>query len=372
MTEIKPSFAARVQDLDEPTSPQDIEDEPECQHHWAKFYIVAMAKRLYHQEEQLPKFFKHAASGHYVHDKIALSFFLDRLWSGRYGPSPILLSEAELANDHPVHSLSRTALRTSRPGNHRPLEDYEDLYYMVVLAIKHMHQQMKLRIDNGFLALDAVLHHAGRDPDGSKSAVAAADMVALLQEAWDVINNRSVLKALDGGARSLRLAHEVAHVRLALDPAAQRAPAAVEAHILALYDEFGVQRMQGIEWCNVWCAPAIGAFLSVKWFHLLQREQTHAVLSQKDVFGDQRAKHVAAGLRAVARAHAERLDGAAHKSTVQVRGKTSARRRGASGNRLIGNRCSGPAGEGPAEGGGAAVDAHSRELPSTAPAPAEN
>jgi hypothetical protein len=191
----------------------------------------------------------------------SLRTFYDRLQNKKIGPTtlpPGFLSEER------IHA--RIYFRTDEDAIDRSLADYEDLYYALVARMQEMHHLLNLRIDSGFNVASHVVFEGGPS---------IADLHQSMSEYWDVLNNPAFGKALDVAIREAKvqtmkdeivwqvkndyLSHEDAQLQWA------------QLHNPEVYNS-----IVGLNFVQDWAPTMIGAYLELKYRHMLDLERDEA------------------------------------------------------------------------------------------------
>ncbi|KAF2270989.1 hypothetical protein CC78DRAFT_8360 [Lojkania enalia] len=191
---------------------------------------------------------------------ISLKMLSDRLHTGKLCPHPIQL----IANDTPkVRHQYTSHSRTGKPARLRPLEDFEDLYHALLAKIQEMHQQIALRVNNGFVDTSARIYASG------PTISALSDT---LIEFWTTLNDPKLVKTLDAAVRRSRIKHLHATI-LAQLYTHQITKADAYDLLTDLYDPDEYAGVAGLAWIGGWAPAMITAFLAEKYRVLLQVEK---------------------------------------------------------------------------------------------------
>ncbi|KAF2199772.1 hypothetical protein GQ43DRAFT_103870 [Delitschia confertaspora ATCC 74209] len=143
-----------------------------------KFVLLEMIYTLvFHQS--LVHFFEQDAGG------ITAHFLLTRL-TGEIVPSN---NNGQLADS------------TTHDATHRSLNNFEDLYYLLLARVKAMHAELRLRVNNGFMARTTILHSKGSsDGEYFRSITrrfTVADALNQLSLFWCILNDPDLVKPLN-------------------------------------------------------------------------------------------------------------------------------------------------------------------------------
>jgi hypothetical protein len=86
--------------------------------------------------------------------------------------------------------------RTAKNAAHRPLEDFEDLYYAVLARMQDIHHILNARLGSGFSTVTDLVHTDGPS---------IADLYVSLAQHWNVLNHTAFVKAIDSAVRRSRV-----------------------------------------------------------------------------------------------------------------------------------------------------------------------
>ncbi|KAH6878044.1 hypothetical protein BKA58DRAFT_87918 [Alternaria rosae] len=196
----------------------------------------------------------------------SLSTLFDRLQKKQVGPS--LLPHGFLTAER-IHA--RIYERVDEEATHRPLADYEDIYYALVARMQEMHQLLNLRIDSGFNVA------TGNISEGGPSI---AELHNSLSEYWNILNNPSCGKALDDAIREARLeslryelVHQVEKNNMTRKDAHEQ--------LSQLYSSDVYNGILGLNFVQDWAPPMIGAYLESKYRRMLDLEKEEAVVKAR-------------------------------------------------------------------------------------------
>ncbi|KAF2109696.1 hypothetical protein BDV96DRAFT_651671 [Lophiotrema nucula] len=198
------------------------------------------------------------------HPFISVNFLSERLDNGKIGPKPLPALEAlvnntnEPAPEFPAQLGNRITLKT--PEN-RPLEDFEDLYYSILARVKTLHQDISIRLNNGFCFLyDRVWQ------DGPTFE----DFEVELDEMWTTLNDPALVKTLDDACRRNRAKalHQLITIQRDNGTITEKFAADLMRGLYgACYNE-----VPGLKWIGGWSPAMISALLGEKYRLLLARE----------------------------------------------------------------------------------------------------
>ncbi|KAF1833776.1 hypothetical protein BDW02DRAFT_499725, partial [Decorospora gaudefroyi] len=190
----------------------------------------------------------------------------ERLQNKQMGP--IRLPPAFL-NKERLHE--RIYVRSDKDAAHRPLADYEDLYYALGARMQEMHQLLNLRIHSGFnMKSDAVCE------GGPTIGAFYRSMV----QYWHVLNDPSSAKTLDDAIREAKvdaMRNEIAR-QLEQDFLTQEK---ARYHFAELEDPIVYGDILGLKFIRDWSPPMIGAVLNQKYCAMLRLEKEEADMTAR-------------------------------------------------------------------------------------------
>ncbi|KAG9205717.1 hypothetical protein G6514_007324 [Epicoccum nigrum] len=184
-----------------------------------------------------------------------------RLHGGQLNPSPMQTH----AND--IKIIKATIhQRTDERAVHRPLEDYEDLYYAVLARLQDIHYMMNARLGSGFSALTDQAYSNGPS---------IADMFTNLAEYWGALNETPFVKALDSAVRDSRV--EYLHEEILNKVRINEITRADANKLLSrIYHPEEYARIQGLAWIGGWAPGMVNAWLEEKYRIVLMVEKEEA------------------------------------------------------------------------------------------------
>ncbi|KAF2632636.1 hypothetical protein BU25DRAFT_382262 [Macroventuria anomochaeta] len=184
-----------------------------------------------------------------------------RLHSGQLNPSPIQSHANESARIR-----ATLGQRTAKDAAHRPLEDFEDLYYAVLARMQDIHQILTARLGSGFSTFTDAVY-----PDGPS----IADLYVSLAQYWDVLNHTAFVKPIDCAIRRSRVKylHQEIIAQVHNDEITQ-----IDAEELLsdLYDPNEYDGIQGLAWVSGWAPSMVAAWLEEKYRVVLKIEKEDA------------------------------------------------------------------------------------------------
>ena len=184
-----------------------------------------------------------------------------RLHGGQLNPSPLQTH----AND--IKRVQATIhQRTDKRAVHRPLQDYEDLYYAVLARLQDIHQMMNARLGSGFSALTDRVYLDGPS---------VADMFISLAEYWGALNETEFVKALDDAVRRARAEYLQQEI-LAQVRTEKITPANADALLSKIFHPKEYNRISGLAWISGWAPGMINAWLEEKYRIVLLVEKQDA------------------------------------------------------------------------------------------------
>lgn len=190
-----------------------------------------------------------------------------RLESGCLAPSPLQdhHNEEERVKDK-MHK------RTAKSPMHRPLEDFEDLYYAISAQIRNMCELLGTRVSSGF--------NSPRMPLFAGSDLTISSFHAWLLDQWGILNNASLAKALDNAIRRSRVKH-LHQELLAQLQVGELTQADADELLADLYDPNEYEGVQGLSWIGGWSAAMIGAWLEEKYHVVFKLEKEEAAKKER-------------------------------------------------------------------------------------------
>lgn len=181
-----------------------------------------------------------------------------RLHSGHLNPSPLQTHANEQARIKAALSQ-----RTAKDAAHRPLEDFEDLYYAVLARMQDMHQILNARLGSGFNTTTDTLYADG------PTIAALHDS---LSQYWDVLNHTAFVRAIDAAVRRSRVKslHQEILAQVHNDEITQ---ADADELLTDLYDPAEYDGIQGLAWVSGWAPSMVAAWLEEKYRSMLGFER---------------------------------------------------------------------------------------------------
>ncbi|UPX13703.1 uncharacterized protein EKO05_0004202 [Ascochyta rabiei] len=182
----------------------------------------------------------------------------DRLHSGHLNPTPI----QSHANEQ-TRIKATLGQRTVKNAVHRPLEDFEDLYYAVLARMQDIHQILSARLGSGFNTVHDPVY-----PDGPN----IADLYTSMAQYWNVLNDTAFVKAIDSAVRRSRVKclHQEILAQVHNDEITQ---ADAEELLVDLYDPAEYDGIQGLAWVSGWAPSMVAAWLEEKYHVVLGLER---------------------------------------------------------------------------------------------------
>jgi hypothetical protein len=189
----------------------------------------------------------------------SLKTLYDRLYAGYPTISPL----PGMAKD--TSQLRKTlTIRTRKPVSFRPLEDFEDLYYASLARMQDMTQTLNVRLASGFNKVTDKLFDNGPT---------IAEMHATLTEHWGIMNDPSLVCALDCAVRQSRVNKLYEAITTELEANVITQDDADEL-FTDLYNS--KDKAEGLAWIAAWSPAMIGAWLEEKYrvlMHVEKKEQ---------------------------------------------------------------------------------------------------
>lgn len=209
----------------------------------------------------------------------SLRTLYSRLHNGYLSPSPI----QSHANHH-LRIKATLGQRSTKDAEHRPLEDFEDLYYAVLARMQDIHQILNARLGSGFSTLADPIY-----PNGPS----IADTYAGIAEYWDALNQPEFVKPLDCAVRRSRVKY--IHQEIIAKVHDREITNEDADELLGdLYDPNEYGNIQGLAWINGWAPCMVAAWLEEKYRIVFQVEKEAAEednLMKKKPFDVQQQQH---------------------------------------------------------------------------------
>jgi hypothetical protein len=207
---------------------------------------------------------------------ISLSFLYARLGADKPSPKPYTF------NQHAAQKSSER--RTFTTATNRPLEAFEDLYYALLAKTQDIWHALSVRINNGFATLDdtatsniPITTPTTPDFDGQTKTLSMTigEVSEHLARYWAILNEPSVIKALDSAIRRARIG--TLHAQLDDDnlppsPTLDR-PFDADQIIKSLNSSTTSINVPGLAWIGGWAPSMIGAWLEEKYRTILKVEK---------------------------------------------------------------------------------------------------
>ncbi|KAF3045415.1 hypothetical protein E8E12_001277 [Didymella heteroderae] len=184
-----------------------------------------------------------------------------RLHSGQLNPSPIQSHANESAR-----VKATLDQHTTQDVTHRPLEDFEDLYYAVLARMQDIHQILNARLGSGFSTFTDPVY-----PEGPS----IADLYVSLAQYWDALNHNAFVKAIDYAVRRSRV--QYLHQEIIAQVHNDEITHSDAQELLNdLYDPNEYDGIQGLAWVSGWAPSMIAAWLEEKYRIVLKIEKEDA------------------------------------------------------------------------------------------------
>ncbi|KAJ4992673.1 hypothetical protein SVAN01_01719 [Stagonosporopsis vannaccii] len=191
----------------------------------------------------------------------SLRTLYSRLHNGYLNPSPI----QSHANQH-LRVKTNLGQRTTKDAEHRPLEDFEDLYYAILARMQDIHQTLNARLGSGFSTLSDPIYPSGPS---------IANLYVGIAEYWDALNQPDFVKPLDCAVRHSRVRYLHQEIIAKVHDKEITGEDAKEL-LNELYDPDEYDAIQGLAWVNGWAPSMVAAWLEEKYRIVLQVEKENA------------------------------------------------------------------------------------------------
>ncbi|KAJ8117996.1 hypothetical protein OPT61_g928 [Boeremia exigua] len=184
-----------------------------------------------------------------------------RLHTGYLNPSPMQSHANETAR-----IKATLGQRTAKDAVHRPLEDFEDVYYAILARMQDIHQTLNARLGSGFSTFSDPVHTNGPS---------IADFYVDLAQYWGALNEKPFVKAIDCAVRRSRVKylHQEVVAQLHEGDITQ---ADADEILDDLYDPDEYDGIQGVAWINGWAPSMVAAWLEEKYRIVMQVEKEDA------------------------------------------------------------------------------------------------
>ncbi|KAF2192541.1 hypothetical protein K469DRAFT_654166 [Zopfia rhizophila CBS 207.26] len=188
--------------------------------------------------------------------KVTLETLYNRIIDGRCGPSPLKSTSMTMS-----HIREQSCIRTGKHPLKRPLEDFEDLYYALLAKVQDMYGDLRLRVNNSFIAPEVVLYKYGPN---------IKMLCTILKQYWTILNDPSFVMALDSAVRRSRIKYMHADI---IDRFNAKIITKKDADELAadLYADH--QDVSGLAWIGDWPPAMINTRLQEKYRVLLRADK---------------------------------------------------------------------------------------------------
>ncbi|KAF2814713.1 uncharacterized protein BDZ99DRAFT_515491 [Mytilinidion resinicola] len=184
--------------LPEISSPAEFRREPAQHESLAKQRIIKIANYLVLHETNSAALIKQEKE----EDAITLKYLLDRLQAGKLCPGPVTPKHRNDVN-HP----SQRALRSiTASTTERPLSDFEDVWYLAIAKIQHLHTHFQLFMKHPILQL-RILHYLGPKLKDATVPFTIRMLYDFLAKAWTKLTDPALMHALDKAVVYNRIKH---------------------------------------------------------------------------------------------------------------------------------------------------------------------
>ncbi|KAF1365995.1 hypothetical protein EJ07DRAFT_170741 [Lizonia empirigonia] len=177
---------------------------------------------------------------------------------GKYGD---MIHNDNDHNQNHANEPSHTHTNPPTPAAHRPLDDFQDLYYATLAHMHFIHHHLSLRLTSLFATPSTPLYVHG-------PSIAA--LHASLAQYWTLLNSAPFVRGLDGAVRRARAAAVRREIVAALG--AGRIEGGDAAGLLGDLDK-AEERVAGVVWIGAWAPSMVAAWLGEKYRGLLEGER---------------------------------------------------------------------------------------------------
>ncbi|KAH6620340.1 hypothetical protein C7974DRAFT_474091 [Boeremia exigua] len=197
----------------------------------------------------------------------SLDTLYSRLHDGHLTPSPM---QSHANEDARIKAT--LGQRTTVDATHRPLEDFEDLYYAVLARMQDIHQILNARLGSAFSTFTDHIHLDGPS---------IADLYVSLAQYWDALNEAAFVKAIDCAVRRLRVGylHQEIITQVRKDEITRTD---AEELLNDLHDPAEYDNIQGLAWVSGWAPCMVAAWLEEKYRIMLKVEKEDAEKNRED------------------------------------------------------------------------------------------
>ncbi|KAI8937761.1 hypothetical protein NX059_005461 [Plenodomus lindquistii] len=138
---------------------------------------------------------------------------------------------------------------------HRPLSDFQDLYYALLARIREMQKRLSDHLRSGFSTPTTTIHTSGPT---------LADLHAALSAHWDFLNHPAAGRAMDDAVREARV-QSIQDEIVAQVKGNMMGVGEAETQIMQLREKEVYEMQGGVEWTPEWDAALVNAKLGEKY-----------------------------------------------------------------------------------------------------------
>ncbi|KAF2658475.1 hypothetical protein K491DRAFT_690014 [Lophiostoma macrostomum CBS 122681] len=197
---------------------------------------------------------------------ISLTTIYNRLRHGKPAPSPV----KNLLKDIGLTRKLIAEGKTIRPPVQRPLEDFEDLYYVCLAVIRELYDRIRVRINEGFTEADDFVTDAKDPATGAYMTAAIAHRE--LRRWWNVLNSPALVKTLNEAVVRERVKTMHADVLRRVENG-QFGRQMGEQIIEEMYAKDEREEIEGLAWIGGWAPGLISAWLEEKYRVMFEVER---------------------------------------------------------------------------------------------------
>jgi hypothetical protein len=197
---------------------------------------------------------------------ISLDTLCHRLLYGKPAPSPIKNFLKDVA-------LTRKLLKdgkTTRTPLLRPLEDFEDVYYVSLAVIRELHDRIRTRVNEGFTELDDIITDQNHEETGLPLTAVLAH--GELRGWWSVLNSPTLVKTLDQAVVRERVKAMHSDVLRRIEDGVFSKKFG-DNIIVEIYAKDEREEIEGLAWIGSWGPGLISAWLEEKYRVVFEVEQ---------------------------------------------------------------------------------------------------
>lgn len=184
-----------------------------------------------------------------------------RLQHGKHSPFPGL----ENRSGESLARMGKENGLVASSAMERPLADFEDMYYAILATVKETHESIILRLNNGFVAPDALLFPS--------SQYTLHFFQEWLTHQWTILNEPSLVLALDVAVRKALVDGHLCHALRTQVDSGKITQQEAEVARANLYQSDVLAEMPGLSWVGNEHSAMINGRLNEKYRLVFQAEK---------------------------------------------------------------------------------------------------